>query len=347
MKHLSAATALGLLLCLNDRAGAQFDLVIAPGPGLAGHPLALAAVNRAAAAWAARISDPITITVDADFTGLGGGVWGNVSAVSLEAGYNTVRNQLVADAANEADDAVVRFLPTAAQFTAILPAGRALTGNLAGTKANLKAMGFAGLDGAFGAADGAVTFNSGMAFDFDSSDGVTAGTADLQTLAARYIGRVLGFGSCVEAVNGGATAIVPTVLDLFRFTDDVVGQDPATTAQFTTFPRNLTPGSMVITDDLGREYAMSTGMVNGSFPGTDGYEAGHWKADVLSGTLVGVMNPTLASGVAYGPSDADFRALDLIGYEVASVPEPAAALLLLGVGGVLLRRRPRRTPDRG
>ena len=347
MKPVTAAAALGLLLGWGGRAGAQFDIVIAPGPALAGNGLALAAVNRAAAAWEARISDPITITIDADFAALGGSTLALGGSVNLQASYNTVRNQLVADAANEADDAVVGFLPTAAQFSAILPAGRSWSGNVLGTKANLKAMGFAGLDGVFGASDGTVTFNSSMTFDFDSSDGVTAGTVDLQTLAAHYIGQVLGFASAVDAVNGGATSVSPMVLDLFRFTDNVAGQDPATNAEFTFFPRNLTPGASVVTDDLAHEYAMSTGTANAGFPGTDGHEAGNWKADELSGTTLGVMDPTLATGVAYGPSEADFRALDLIGYEVAPVPEPTVALLLFGGGGVLLRRRLLRTRDRG
>src|SRR5690242_21428788 len=40
-----------------------------------------------------------------------------------------------------ADDAVVTFLPAADQFSATLKAGSSLTGNIIGTKANLKAAG--------------------------------------------------------------------------------------------------------------------------------------------------------------------------------------------------------------
>jgi hypothetical protein len=49
-----------------DRAPTQnlgtFSLVIVPGSTLAGNAAALAAFNRAANAWASRISDPITVT---------------------------------------------------------------------------------------------------------------------------------------------------------------------------------------------------------------------------------------------------------------------------------------------
>ena len=54
---------------------------------------------------------------------------------------------MVADAADEAGDAIVGFLPTVAQFSAFVPPGFDIFNALAGTKANLKALGFAGLDG--------------------------------------------------------------------------------------------------------------------------------------------------------------------------------------------------------
>jgi uncharacterized protein (TIGR03382 family) len=53
------------------------------------------------------------------------------------------------------------------------------------------------------------------------------------------------------------------------------------------------------------------------------------------------MNPTIMSGIFYDPVETDFRALDVIGYEVnwSAVPEVSTStvgvLLMLG----LLRRR--------
>jgi hypothetical protein len=44
-------------------------------------------------------------------------------------------------------------LPTAAQFTATLPAGRSLGGNVIVSKANAKALGFTGLDAQFVTSD--------------------------------------------------------------------------------------------------------------------------------------------------------------------------------------------------
>src|SRR5262245_63041079 len=47
-------------------ATAPFDIVVVPGPALAAKPAALAAFERAAAQWERRISDPITVTINAD-----------------------------------------------------------------------------------------------------------------------------------------------------------------------------------------------------------------------------------------------------------------------------------------
>jgi hypothetical protein len=224
------------------------------------------------------------------------------------------------DAADEPSNAIVASIPTVAQFTAFVPAGVSLNGNIVASKANLKALGFTGLDTSFGVSDASITFSTGFAFDFDNRDGVTPGQTDFETVAAHEIGHALGFFSIVDSINAGATSVSFSTLDLFRFVNDIAGQDPATSGDFTTFPRNLVPGADGITDEInGVERRMSTGLPNISFPGTDGRQASHWKADELTGVFIGLMDPTLASGVAYGPADSDFRALDLIGYDVVSL----------------------------
>jgi hypothetical protein len=126
-----------------------FDIVISPGPTLAGNAAALAAFNRAALAWEARISDPITITINADLAVLGAGILGSTSSVLLQGSYTTIRNAMVVDAADEADDTITASLPTSGQFVATIPGGTTLSPTLTGSKANLKALGFAGLDGTF------------------------------------------------------------------------------------------------------------------------------------------------------------------------------------------------------
>ncbi|MEO5712941.1 MAG: NF038122 family metalloprotease [Luteolibacter sp.] len=310
-----------------------FDIVINPGSGLSSNTAALAAFNRAAQQWEAYISDSITVTIAADLGSLGAGIIGSTSSVILQGGYNTIRNQVVADASNESDDLVASFLPTAAQFSATLLSGSSLTGNLSGTKANLKALGFSGLDTSFGATDSTITFSNTFAFDFDNSDGVGAGLLDFETVAAHEIGHALGFFSAVDSADGGATSITPSVLDLFRFQNGTAS-DPTTTSEFTLDPRDLVPGHAAIFDDLSNEYLMSTGLTQG-----DARQASHWKDDALTSSNIGIMDPTLASGVFFVVGAADLRALDLIGYEI--VPEVSALVFAALSGAFLLSRRVR------
>ena len=337
MKFPFTATTIAAFVFLGQPGDSRgMTITIAAGAGLTGNPAALAAMNRAAATWTARLTDPILVTINADLAALGAGIIGSTSSVILQAGYTTIRNQLVSDAANEADDGIVSFLPTSAGFTALVPAGATLSGSVAGTKANLKAMGFAGLDGSFGVSDASMTFSTVFTFDFDRGDGISPGATDFETVALHEIGHALGFVSDVDELDGGSSTATPYVLDLFRFSDNVAGQDPSTNAEFTTFPRNLRPGAAAITDDLSVERLMSTGVTNG-----DGRQASHWKDDALTGINIGSMDPTLAANTFMLATEADFRAFDLIGYEVAPgviIPEPATGLLLLG-GATLLRRR--------
>ncbi len=312
----------------------SFNIIINAGSGLAGNAAALAAFNRAAQQWESFISDPITITIDADLGSLGPGIIGSANSVALQGSYTLVRNALVADAADEADDGVVAFLPTAAQFTATIPLGSTLSGNVTLTKANAKALGFTGLDSMFGVSDGTITFSDAFAFDYDNSDGVMLGFMDFETVAAHEIGHILGFFSGVDNADAGATTVQPTTLDLFRFADGGAS-DPSNTATFTTASRNMVPGANAIFDDLDNEWRMSTGRTLG-----DGRQASHWKDDSLTGINIGIMDPTLALGVSFNITAADLRALDGIGYEI--VPEPSSMLLIAASGVAILAFRRRK-----
>lgn len=304
----------------------SFSIVINPGAGLAGNSAALAAFNRAAQQWAQYIADPITVTIDADLGSLGAGIIGAADSVMLTTGYDTIRNQMVADSLSEPDDSIVSLLPTAAQFSSLLAAGSSYDGNIVGTKAALKAAGFLGLDASFGVSDATITFSNTFAFDFDNSDGVGAGLLDFETVAAHEIGHALGFFSAVDDADFGVTSLSPSMLDLFRFRNGV--SNPSTASEFTLNPRDLTPGQPGIFSDLTNEWLFSTGDLLG-----DGNQASHWKADEQTGTFIGLMDPTLTSGVFYTVGFADLRALDLIGYDI--VPEASSwtlsAVALVGL----------------
>jgi hypothetical protein len=315
-----------------------FGIAINPGPvlSLPENAPALAALQRAAAQWTQFISDPITVNINADLTLLNPGVISSATPVVLVGGYPLVRDAMVTDGAAEADDAITAALPTLAEASFSLPPGFAFGQNLQGTKANIKALGFSALvDALFGTLDGTIRFNTGVAFDFDNSDGVSPGLADFETAAAHEIGHVLGFISDLEYINQlmtlGLTSqnIWPTVLDVFRFADGGPN-DPSTSEEFTTFSRSLIPSDPHMFDKvLGTsgeliEVPLSTGVGQG-----DGQPASHWKDNLA----LGVMDPTLPAGEFANVGANDLRALDLMGYDIAAsaylsaIPEARAWLL--------------------
>ena len=180
-------------------------------------------------------------------------------------------------------------MPTAAQFSASLPPGFSLGGNLVGTKANLKALGFTGLDETFGASDATITFNSSFAFDLDGSDGVSPGTIDLETVAAHEIGHALGFLSMVDGDRRGDRRI-GVAGDARSVSLRRARGKPTSAARFTRASRSATPGRDEIFADVESESRMSSGIFGG-----DGRQASHWKDDVLTGSFIGLMDPTLAT----------------------------------------------------
>lgn len=334
--------AAALAVALTGEANA-LTISINAGAGLTGNAAALAAFNRAADAWEAIFSDPITVNVDADLLNLGNStVIGSSTTVTLQDSYTAMRNMMVADAADEASNGVVAHLPTALQFTASVPSGFSAGSVILASKANMKALGYnAGLlDSTYGAKDATINFNTSFMFDFDNSDGVSGGTKDFETVAIHELGHALGFLSVVDQIdfglNNGTTGVTPpTTLDLFRFN---AASSPNSNATFEVATRELRPGQAAVFDDLANEYAMSTGDFTG-----DGNQASHWRADEKpGGTYIGIFDPTLGNGVVSPITAADIRALDLIGWDVRTVAEPASiAAFVFGLGalGMAARRR--------
>ena len=323
-------------LAIQSSASAQLQIVLNPGATLNANPAALAAFQRAANSWTIHFSDSFTVNINADLANLGNpNIIGSTSSLQVQASYNTIRNAMVADGAAAPNGAILNSLPTAAQFSAIVPSGSSLSSNIVLTQANAKALGF---NVNFGA-DATMTFNSIFNFDYDRSNGITPGATDFETVAAHEIGHALGFISVVDAADTGATTLALRPLDLFRFQNNVAGRDPSTATEFNLFPRFLVPGNDAITDDIANEFRMSTGVNLG-----DGRQASHWKSDELTGVYIGIMDPTLASDTIELITDADLRAMDLIGYNLVAVPEPGTIALCAGtllVGAYGWRRHQR------
>jgi hypothetical protein len=312
-----------------------FAVTVTSGTGFTANAAAQGAFQRAIDTWESIIASPITINVTVDLVDMGSpSIVGGASSVFLVAGYDVIRNQWVA---NSPGRPVVASLPTAAQFTSTVPSGFSWDGDLVATKANLKAMGFAGLDAEFGTSDGTIEFNTGFAFDYDNSDGVTPGTICFESVALHEIGHVLGFVSIVDEIDflldSGSTAAVSVMpLDLFRF---AAGSAPQTLAAFTSAERRLLTSGSAEFGLVSDEYGLSTGRLTG-----DGRQASHWIDNPFGPQSVGVMDPTIAAGQIFTITAADVQAFSAIGYSVVAVPEPAT--YVLAVTGLAIAMRWRR-----
>ncbi len=233
---------------------------------------------------------------------------------------------------------------------------------LAANTSTLKAV---GLQGTTSASDAGITFSSDFAFDFDPTDGVTAGAFDFIGIAIHEIGHALGFVSGVDVYDfntgfGGDIGqfAIMGALDLFRYSQEsaalgvldwaVGGDDDPTTASYFSLDGGAT--------NLFGDAFFSTGAANG-----DGRQASHWRDVAAGATQRGIMDPTISRGIESIITGLDLAAFDAIGWNLnydvladptrtftssdafglGAVPEPSTwAMMILGFGfiGWSLRR---------
>ena len=220
--------------------------------------------------------------------------------------------------------------------------------------------------------DGSVTFSSDFSFDFDPTDGITAGQMDFLGVAIHEIGHALGFTSGVDyfdyygSPNGPGYSLgydlndtsIFTALDMFRYSND---------------PHHVGPGGPQLDETVGTASyfsidggltalygnLFSTGAYNG-----DGNQASHWKDSATCNGFaqLGIMDPTFCYGQSGVVKGLDLAAFDAIGWNLrtsptsdyshstsqiyselrSAIPEPASwALMLSGFGliGATMRRR--------
>jgi len=403
--------ALRTLLCIGAAAAAlaatqanAATIVLVDQGGVAGSK-AEQGFNIAAAYWGATLNNNITITLGVSYAALPTGVIGSTGSSAMDYSVSAWESGVNATKSSSATDANL-VLPTltngAAAFITNGPNVGSMGVNTATSAlrydtdtsglnainnktlylntANVKAVGGTATYAADNTQhlDGEVQFSSTFGFDFNPTDGVTAGTFDFIGVAIHEIGHALGFVSGVDyldyfgAPNGdGATAgnaynfnqtSIYSALDMFRYSTD---------------PNNVAPGTGPVLDlaagtpsyfsvDGGKTALNGNLFATGSYNG-DGDQASHWKdasGANACGPQLGIMDPTFCYGQRGEVTALDLAAFDAIGYNLASdalssnylvntaqiynrfaasaVPEPMTwSLMIAGMGlvGGTMRRR--------
>lgn len=339
-------------------AQAQLKINLVDNGGVKGSPAELG-FKIAAGYWESVISSNVTINLGVGYSALDAGVIGSTGSTRYSVATEGVISALQAVGTSALDKSAV--LPTLSTKTIVDPTFGTVHGismvrnaplsgangidltksvydttisrnnvRLTATEANLKALGYTG----FGAGNDAnITFSSAFSFDFDPTNGISAGQMDFIGVAIHEIGHALGFTSGVDlydqyAGKGPGASIgagvnwegqtAGSVLDLFRYSSD---------------PRNVVPGTDPVLDwsvgvasyfslDGGKTQfngrsLMSTGAYNG-----DGRQASHFKdtATAAGGcngyNQIGVMDPTFCFGEMGVITSTDLAAFDAIGWNL-------------------------------
>ncbi|MET0648325.1 MAG: NF038122 family metalloprotease [Pyrinomonadaceae bacterium] len=320
------------------RASAGLTIVLQGTAQLDANPAAKNAFIAAANSWESIISTPVIITLSVDygpnFFDEGAypnpGILGQTGSFVIKSNGNdptlsTVRGRLISNSnATPAELALYNALPTGS-IPVEFDGSTLSVSNIRVNTSQARALGFnVGGDGIDAQIGFNSNFGSGGQFDFDPSDGITAGFTDFDAVVLHEIGHALGFVSA----NGSSSATVLSIWDLFRFRPGA-----ANSGNFGSAPRVLTRGgSQVMFGNFmgtygSQELALSTGGPDGSTTGGgDGEQSSHWKDDSLSpgSAFIGIMDPTARRSVHRSITENDIRAIDLLGYSVVFDPQRPA-----------------------
>lgn len=244
--------------------------------------------------------DTMTLTVSVSFAALPSGVIGGTSSAYGTLSWASSRSTLVAGM--DANDTIQSSLPAGTTIPVRYSTSSTTNENqIFWTFANFKANG-----GAVAGNDASMQYSTAFPFDFDPSNGVSAGTISLVDVIIHETGHSMGFGSGVDfRVRDIETH------DIFRFrsTDGASDFNPDTAAEFTVRPRwavRNNPNNDVQFDTIsGVEYFLSDGSP---------WQASHFREQTPA---IGIMDPAFNYAETFFPNylrTSDLTAFDAIGW---------------------------------
>lgn len=300
-----------------------------------------AGFQMAANYWSSKFNDNATINITAGWSDLGSNVLGSSQNAFTTYSYSSVRTALGNNIVTSNDQTFLNGFGSGTTFSAY--ANNMDTGYYTATglsnvwinRANAKALGL--LNPQAAANDSTITFNSTFNFDFDPTDGISAGQLDFVGIAIHEIGHTMGFASAVDIIgsfgnNQPLNNFGPNLLDFTRFSADSIANAGSMDVTYDTRPKYFSI-------DGGATPAVS-GINHWSLGGAnDGRQASHWK-DNLD---LGIMDPTAApAGQLNVVTELDLMAIDILGWDRVAIPEPATLVFtsLIGIAMANRRRRP-------
>ncbi|KPK72279.1 hypothetical protein AMJ87_05200 [candidate division WOR_3 bacterium SM23_60] len=265
------------------RSGRGLDIVFTCGSV---PPQAQAALESVAVYIEQLFTDEVTVPIDIDYASLQPGVIGQ--AVTYFAGtpaWSTTRSSLINDM--DGDDSAQSWLPSGSTIPVRYTYNSSSVTNE--DRIYFRMSTYNAVIGYNPSTCSEITFSTNFSFDYDPSDGISAGTMCFQSVAAHEIGHALGFGSMADWLNFESEA-----LDIYRFqnSDGTGDYNPDTWAEFQTTARmvDASPGNDDVNSDLIEvEYRMSDG---------DPYQASHFS----QGNVIAIMQPAFSYGQTYYPN---------------------------------------------
>ncbi len=193
------------------------------------------------------------------------------------------------------------------------------------------------------ALDLTISLHTTADYDFDPSNGVTAGQYDLVGVLAHELGHGMGMGSLEESISAGGqfltdAQMLPWLADFFRYsTRSIAALPKAFDAAGDTTPKYFSVDGGVTS--LGN-FALGSSPTFSGFG--NGQEANHWL-NTFNQAKIGIMDGLTAPGQKLDISNLDIRFFDVIGFHPVPETETWAAGIALVAGGLWTARRARRT----
>jgi VCBS repeat-containing protein len=255
-----------------------------------------AAVQAVANFFNAHFTDPVTVDIGVSFANLGPGGLGASSYSLPTHSFSDITTALANDSTSADDATAVANLPSSDPDTS--------THTWTMTPAEEMALGLIPDNGT--ASDGSVRFSNTATFDFDRTDGITAGAFDFFGVVAHEFTEIMGRE--LNAVgNTAASGPGDHPLDLFKFSAANAPEFVGTNAGYFSIDGGATNLNNFNT------------ATNGDF--------GDWAASAGNDSFL-AFSP---SGVVNFVSLTDLRVMDVIGWQVAETA-PAVAALSATVG---------------